>query len=433
MKQDQAAERALIGAALLRGEVRDLCAVPAEDFFSPRNGEIWRAMGRLRAQTTAIDPLTIHDELGDRAEACGGFSYISDCLREVPTADNADHYARLVTDAALDRRIREGLASLLASESEGRDLLGEALARLSSIEVLDADSAVPIGTATREAILDLYAGLQRIEAGEPASWGLPTGFPVLDAALGGIQPGVVTILAGRPSMGKSSLARSIADSVAAAGHGVHVFSLEDSRRAYALRVLADHSRVDLHRLRGLDLRQGEMDPITAAGNDLMQRTGWFLDDTSSISSAEVALRVRRHKSVNKTRMVVVDYVQLMRERDARAGDKKTATELALAGLCDLARRENMAVLLLSQLSRECERRDNKRPLLSDLRETGELEQAADAVLFLYRDEVYDPSSRDKGIAECLVAKNKHGKTGILRLHWDGPTASLRPLVERMVA
>jgi len=244
----------------------------------------------------------------------------------------------------------------------------------------------------------------------------------------------VTIVAGRPSHGKSSLTRTIADNANLAGCGVHVFSPEDRKNTYGMRLLADRSRVDLGRLRTMKgVTKGELNAIMDAANGVYQRRNWLVDDSAGLTSAQMAMRIRRRRRGNQTRLVVVDYIQLVRES---ARDMKDSVGLSIKNLAQVARDENVAMLVLSQLSRDVERRIDKRPQLSDLRETGELEQVAESVVFVMQPTKYlNPESTGdseemekwtgKGLA--IVAKHKNSSTGQAVLAWDGPTATYRDL------
>lgn len=436
LAHDEAAERALLGACFLDGSVLDRVELTDESLYHPRHRAIYAACRRLREQRRPVDPVTVTGELGEQAAACGGLSFVSDLVAEVPTAANAEHYAAVVQHHATTRQVALAVGATLSSGLEGEELLGHALERLSAIGTRRPDGAIAMPALLKATWQRLSAQVEARERGDTAVWGLPTGLWALDGILGGLAPGVVTILAGRPSHGKSSLARSIADNVSAAGHGVHVFTLEDSSHAYALRALSDRGSVPLQRLRSLELQRGDMRGLLGAA-DVLSRPKWLVDDSAGLSAAQIAMRTRRHKRALATRLVVVDYVQLMREPTVRRrGDKGDEVAAAAESLVQLARDEQVAILLLSQLSRECEKREDKRPQLSDLRETGVLEQIADVVLFAYRPEQYlDANSTDKrvlaqlekwrGKGLVIVGKNKHGPCGNVMLEWDAATATYR--------
>jgi replicative DNA helicase len=409
------AEKSCMGCVLLRGSAFEQADLPAEAFSHPGLRGLWRAAFGLRSEGKPVDIVTLAPETAAAV-------LISECLASVPTAENVEFYAGIVREAYTVRKVRETLAELQHLDLTGDELLATAYRRLGELRLTSKAQAVSIGQATQAAYTKLKYAVERGQ-----TLGIPTGVRDFDDKLGGLRPGVVTVVAGRPSMGKSSLVRSLFDGANEKGAGVHMFSCEDDREMYALRALSDHSRVNLEHIVKAQLTEGEIGEIDYAAGRLFQRDRWLVDDMTGLSSGDVALRVRREKEANGTRVVGVDYVQLMREADVRRDNRKANVEIALEGLLDLARRERMAVVVVSQLSRECERRDDKRPMLSDLRETGELEQCADIVLACYRDEYYDPETTDKGIGEMLVLKNKHGRTGKIRFRWDGPTATFRPL------
>lgn len=422
---DYVAEQSVIGAALLSSDVIYRVNLQSSDFFDPRYGKIWEAMQRLvAAEKPANDPLLVQDELNRETQGIG-LSVLSECIQAVPTSDNVEHYAGIVTAHATTRRIRSLLSNLVTSGLEGEELLHKTLEAVTGLTSGRADGAVSMSDCMTSTVEELLHELDQKRQGNAANLGLSTGLNELDDYLGGIQVGVVTIIGGRPSMGKSSLARTIADNVNDAGAGVHVFSLEDRRTAYARRALSDFARVDLHRINTLRMTDEDISRIREAERAFRFKKQWLVDDVAGLSARDIALRVRRHIRENKTRLVVVDYVQLMRERDAPRADSRVQVKLAIEGLHELARRENVAMLVLSQLNRDLEKRDDKRPELSDLREAGDLEQVADAVVFCYRDEVYHPQTNQKGIGEIIVRKNKHGRVGTGRLHWDASTATFR--------
>jgi len=439
VSQSSEAERAILGAVILsNGEVLDRVSLDPGLFFDPRHRDVAEAARRLHSERKPVDTISLHDALGPRSP---GLGFLSELLEGVVTADNAGHYAGIVRHHALTRRVAMAAGEILSCGLEGEELLGKALAVIGRIESHKPDTAKPM----RDVVQAVFKRLDAINAGKQQgrkAWGLPMGFGELDELMGGIPPGVVTILAGRPSHGKSSLARSLADNANAEGVGVHVFTMEDSAESYGFRQLADAARMDLQRLRNADIRRGDMDAINFAAGNLNQREGWLVDDSAGLGSAEIAMRVRRHRHRNKTRLVVVDYVQLMREREARRGDKQDEVAKAAEGMQRLARDEGVAVLLLSQLSRESERRDDKRPMLSDLRESGVLEQIADVVMFAFRPDRYlDPDAKPgskarqewddwAGKGMVIVGKNKHGQTGQVVMAFDAPTATYRPMTYR---
>src|SRR3990167_1384067 len=384
------AERSLLGAVFLKNEILDDIPLSPEDFYDPRHREVFAAMRRLKAKMQRVDPVTLEAELGDIVAGIGGLGFFADLVQIVPTAANWSTYADIVAQDAKTRRIALTLGSLLVSELRGDDLLAHSLELISAIPTRTEDPGRPMSDQVIAWWKQYEAQMEARDRGE--HWGIPTGLPSVDALLGGLAPGVVTVIGGRPSMGKSSFARTIADNVSAAGLGVHVFSLEDSATSYVYRCLSDHSNVELQRIRAMQVTRPEVVSMVRAAQDI-SRQNWVLDDSAALTATEIGIRVRRHKPRANTKVVIVDYVQLMRSRSARVRNKGDEVAEAAEGLAEIARKENVAVVVLSQLSRQCEGRDDKRPMLSDLRETGVIEQIADTVLFVMRPEQYlDPDS-----------------------------------------
>jgi len=415
---------------LLRGDPAfDQAAVEAEDLFDLRHRLIWRAMCELRdAGHPCGDETLIADVLGDRIEQVGGLTYIAKTT-EATSPERVVEYSRLIRRAALTRRVQESLAELAQSSLEGTELLAQALDRIQSLARHVDDPTRSMPQVVVDMMRSLNEAIERAESGE-AVWGIPTGFTELDKVLGGLQIGKLVILAARPSMGKSALARSIARHVVERIGGVHVFSIEDTAETYAIRQISDESRVPLDYFRTLKLKEKHLAPIGYVANRLKEKHRWLIDETATLSTADVALRVRKHMSENDTRLVVIDYAQLMTEADIPAHEPRLQMNAISKRLVGVARSYGVAVLLLSQLSRKCESREDKRPILSDLRESGSLEQDAEQVVMLYRDEVYNPDGDDQGITEAIVRKNKNGPCGTVRMQWDARHATHRSLSTR---
>lgn len=425
-----AVEQSVLGAVLLRNEIMFEVALSPEDFYDPRHREIWRSMQALAAAHKPIDSVMLEAEIKSRFksgfDAVGGFVYLSECLGSVPTADNVAFYAEEVAKHALTRRVRVACAQLAHSALEGEELLQKALEVVTGLGAKRTDGAIAMSELAPKILGELVEQMALRGQGNLSAGGFSTGLDALDQVLGGVQMGVVTVIGGRPSMGKSALARTIAHRVSAGGAGVHVFSLEDVRSAYAKRQLSDTSRVDLRKIGTLQLAGGDISRLDRAAEELKKHRKWLIDDVAGLSAAQIAMRVRRHLTENDTKLVIVDYVQIMREPDVKRADKRFQVAASVEELHELARREHLAVVVISQLNRKLEDRDNKRPQMADLREAGELEQIAHAILFCYRDEVYNPDAL-KGRAEIIVAKVKDGQPGTADVAWDAPTATYRNL------
>lgn len=431
----ETAEQLAVGMLMASEHVPPAELTP-QAFYSPRLREIAQAVCALRDAGAAHEVESVIAYLAQhgKLDAVGGQGAV---LRHYVAGKQctwrtlAEVWGE-VADAWGTRRIREAVSEALGKSHlvSAEDLVGLVYQAIGKVSLSRGDGTKPIADVVREAIKAMQL---RSENGGLA--GVTTGIDDLDGLLGGLAEGAVTILAGRPSMGKSALARTIADAANKAGGGVHVFSLEDTAETYGLRCLADHARTDLGDLRviGPNTPRGVLDATMRAGNELYSRKGWLIDDSAGLSSGEISTRVRRYRESNATRLVVIDYVQLIREPGTK--DKGAEVALAAENLVRLARDENVAVLLLSQLSRKCEERNDRRPMLSDLRETGVLEQVAYAALLCYRPEVYlaadDPDPKGvRGTGCAIVAKNKNGRTGEVWMQWDAPTATYRQLARR---
>lgn len=423
-------ERALVAAALMDATVIDRVELSGQDFADIRSRRVWSAMCQLRAKDRAPnDVALLHGELGD-----GAGSLLSDALGfrdsdagTLVARSSATQYADDIRDAALHRRVRSALLEAADAPLTGAAYLEGAWARLMELSkhVGHEDRTVSMA----HAIKDAYREIQDAAEGKPLANGIPTGFADLDA-FGPVPVGALTLIGGRPGMGKSSLARSVAASVVASGHGVHVFSIEDTRTIYAKRQISDESSFPLERLMAAQgMSRQQMRRVVEVGNRHMT-SQWLVDDTPAISSAQIAMRVRRYAAANKTKLVIVDYVQLMREPGAK--NKQEEVARAAEALAAIARSENVAIICMSQLSRDNEKRvETKRPMLSDLRESGVLEQVAHKVWICHRAHVYAVTDVDKkateGKGEVLVRKNKNGPTGDVMLAWDAECATYRPL------
>lgn len=449
------AEAAVLGAILLRNDALDQVELRPEEFYDPRHREVFAAVRSLQAAHKPIDPVTLEAELtrAEKLASVGGLSFLAELLDSVPTADNIAHYAALVADTALKRRVIIAASEIAArgfrDDVDGEELLGDFHAAAGRIEHTNRDSATTMRDLAHDTFLAMSRALDARKRGESPDLALPTGIATLDALLnGGLPRGNMHILAARPSMGKSALARGIANSVNLSGAGVHVFSTEDKGAAYARRQFADDADVDLGRLTAADVDMLEWRSISAVADDLYQRDHarrWLVDDARSVSISDVALKVKRRRKENRTELVVIDYAQLLAsERGVRYESREHQVSEVAKKAARLAGDENVVVLLLSQLNRDSEKRDDKRPSLADLRGSGELEQAADVVLMLHRPEWYLQKQRDggnetldrqlelwRGKGQVLLEKGKNMRApNMTVLQWDAKSATYRDRLPR---
>lgn len=429
------AESSILGAVFLRPEALDDVDLLPEEFYDRKNRDVFSAMKFLRDGNGKVDPVTVADELKrtGKLEAIGGFSFLSSLLSIVPSADNVSHYAADVRKAAQTRGVIDALSKAsagLKAGLEGEELLGHCVACLSAVETRMGESS----QLMTDVIGRTFGVLSRAAEGAQPDDRVATGYEALDRLIGGLPLGIVTILGGRPAMGKSALARGIADNVAAAGGGVHYFSLEDTWETLGKRTLADHSRVSLEKFVTLDMKEGDKAPISMAAHRIREYGQlWRVDDEAGLSSAQIVSRVRRHRKALGTKVVVVDYLQHVHEPDAK-GDKVEfhRANAVMRAMVNLARSEGVAVLLVAQLNRDLEKRtEDRRPRMSDLRDSGTLEQDAKVILLVYRDEFYTKDKcQNPGTGEVIVAKNSNGRTGAIEMQWDAPAASYRTLSRR---
>lgn len=414
------AEESLLGAMLLSKDAVAAAAelVTADDFYKPAHGHIYDAISTLSARGEPVDPVTVADELrrADLLEASGGPTALLSLQANTPATSNAGRYARIVEEHALLRR----LIAVSGEISElGYSLPEDVTKAIDMAESMVYDlSQHRITDSTSELTDLLVPTLDRIEVlhdrGD-AITGTPTGYIDLDNLLGGLQPESLIVVGARPAMGKTAFALGMATHAAlTADKPVLFFSLEMGRLELSQRMLCSEARVDSSKIRRGQLEESDWSKIIDAVGRLGDAHIW-LDDNPNVSVMEIRGKARRLASrVGQLGMVVVDYIQLMTGRTSAENRQVEVAEIS-RGLKVLARELQCPVVALAQLNRGLEQRADKRPMLSDLRESGALEQDADVVMFLYRDEVYNVDSPDQGIAEVLIAKHRAGPTGTLKL------------------
>jgi replicative DNA helicase len=420
------AEEALLGAMLLS---RDAVAAASEVlasadvFYRPAHAHIFDAVTVLTARGAAVDPITVADELRrrDLLEAAGGQATLIDLQASAPGTANAAHYARIVRDHAMLRRLI-GAAGAIAERAYG--LPDDVRKAVDEAESLVFDIARHEGEGSTAPIKDLLdASLTRLEElyerGTEIT-GTPTGFIDLDSITSGLQSGALVVVGARPAMGKTSFALGMATNAAMqADMPVLVFSLEMSKVELSQRLLCSEARVDSSRVRNGNLTEKDWTAIANAIGRLAEAPIW-IDDNPNVTVMEMRSKARRLRSElgRPLGMIVVDYIQLMTGRSAAESRQVEVSEIS-RGLKLLARELDCPVVACAQLNRGLEQRADKRPMLSDLRESGALEQDADVVMFIYRDEMYNPETTNQGEAEILIAKHRSGPTGVVRLAFLG--------------
>jgi len=419
----QEAEQAVLGAMLLDQDAALLATELVQDdmFYREGHRRLFRAMVSLVERRTVIDPVTLRDELGRRGEldAVGGADYLSELVDAVPTAANLEYHARIVKDKAILRRLIETSTGIITEAYDGRstasDLLDKAESRIFQISQERGNE----GFARLKEML--WPTMERIEALQRSGksiTGVPSGFVDLDRLTSGFQPSELVIVAARPSMGKTAFCLNVATHAAVEGQGVAVFSLEMSRDQLVQRMLTAEARVDSQRVRQGGLRDADFTNLARAAGVLQSCPVW-IDDTPSLSLLEMRSKARRLKAENDIKMVVVDYLQLMRSPEYAENRVQEISDISRS-LKALARELEVPVVALSQLSRASEQRGGeRRPILSDLRDSGAIEQDADLVLFIHRPEYYDREDETKkGMADIMLAKNRNGPTGDVQLRFS---------------
>ena len=423
------AEQSVIGGLLRDNAAWDRIAdfMHADDFYRYDHRIIFEQMIRLINSGKPADVITVYEacnQLG-KAEDVGGLQYLNAMAQNTPSAANIRRYAEIVRDRGILRKLITVADEISGNAfnpqgKEVKQMLDEAESKIFAIAEQGARGAQgwtavqPLLTQVVERIDELYS---RENQGEIT--GVPTGFIDLDRMTSGLQPGDLVIVAGRPSMGKTAFSVNIGENVAIeAGLPVAVFSMEMGGAQLAMRMLGSVGQLDQHRLRTGRLNDEDWPRLTHAIQK-MNDAQLYIDETPALNPIEMRARARRlARQCGKLGLIIVDYLQLM--QGSQPGDNRAAEISEISrSLKGLAKELHCPVIALSQLNRSLEQRPNKRPVMSDLRESGAIEQDADVIIFLYRDEVYNPDSPDKGTAEIIIGKQRNGPIGAIRLTWIG--------------
>ncbi|MER3451768.1 MAG: replicative DNA helicase [Thermus sp.] len=417
------AEQSVLGSILLDSEILDglegLLPTP-EAFYHEAHRKIFAAMQAIRARHLPVDLVTLSEELARRGEleAVGGLSYLVALQESTPTALYAEHYARIVAEKWALRRLIQaaGEAMRLAYEEAGSldEILDQAGRKV--LEVALAKTT-PEGRPLRELVHETFEHIEDLFQNKGETSGVRTGFKELDQLIGGLLPGSLNILAARPAMGKTAFALTIAQHAALKDRiPVAIYSLEMPAGQLVLRMLCSEARIDMNRVRQGALTDRDFSRLVDVAGRLSEAP-IFIDDSPDLTLMELRARARRLKAREEIGLLVVDYLQLISSPSKNGENRQQEIAAISRGLKGLARELSVPVLALSQLSRAVEARPNKRPMLSDLRESGSLEQDADLVMFIYRDEYYNPHSEKAGIAEVIVGKQRNGPTGVVELQF----------------
>ena len=419
-------EQAVLGGLLLSPNAFDQVAdvVTEGDFYREDHRLIYRAIHELSDSGRPCDAVTVTEwfEARGTVDQVDGGAYISQLAAGTPSAANVRAYAEIVREKSILRQLIDVGAEITsgAFASDGRDSR-ELLEAAERMVFAIADQDLRTGAtfvAIQEAIKDAMQRLQDLAAHEGDITGIPTGFKDLDQKTAGLQDSDLIIVAGRPSMGKTTLAMNIAENAAIKHEKpVAIFSMEMSAQQLVMRMFSSLGQIDQNRLRTGSLDDHDWPKLSSAMT-LLHKSRIFIDETPAMSPAELRARARRLKREHDIGMIVVDYLQLMAVPGTR---ENRATEIAeiSRSLKAIAKELHIPVIALSQLNRSLEQRPNKRPVMADLRESGSIEQDADLIVFIYRDEVYNQDTPDKGKAEIIIGKHRNGPTGTVVLTFQG--------------
>ncbi len=421
------AEQSVVGGLMLDNSTWDNVAdrVGEKDFYRREHQLIYSVIRTLADENKPFDVVTLAEELERQEDLddVGGLPYLGALASDTPSAANIRAYADIVRQHSVTRQLIRVGTEIADSgfRPEGRkvaDLLDEAESKVFEI----AEQTALDGGGFQDIKGLLVKAVDRIDTlyqSDESITGISTGFPDFDDMTSGLQPADLVIVAGRPSMGKTTYAMNIAENVAIkSGKPVAVFSMEMPGESLTMRMLSSLGRIDGHRVRTGKLEDDEWPRLTSAVNILSQAK-LFIDDTAALTPTDLRARARRlAREQGPLGLIVIDYLQLM-QAPGSAENRTTEISAISRGLKALAKEMNVPVMALSQLNRNLEQRPNKRPVMSDLRESGSIEQDADVVVFIYRDEVYNEESTDKGLAEIIIGKQRNGPIGTVRMTFLG--------------
>jgi replicative DNA helicase len=419
--QDLDAERSVLGSILLLNDAFDTVytEIQAEAFYVDAHRKIFAAFQAMyEAGSRAIDAVTIRDELAKRGQLdeIGGTNYLLTILETVPHAAHADYYAKIVREKYICRRLIEAATDILRSAYHPTQPIDEMLAtaemRIAEIGDTHVGQVTEI-SAVMEEISQIVC--ERIDSEGKSGVGLPTGFAELDDKLNGLCPNNLIVFAARPGMGKTGLAGNVVSSLCRRNHAGLVITLEMSSAEIAERMLCEEAKIDGHKLRTGNLDEIDHHEYSAASARMRSWPLYFADNADLTASALCSI-VRREHRIHKIEYVIVDYLQLIDPDDPKA-IREQQVSATIRKLKKLAKGLKIPIIVLAQLNRGVEQREDKRPRLADLRESGAIEQDADSVLFIHRPDAYDPDDRP-GEADIIIAKNRHGTIGTVTLSWQ---------------
>ncbi len=413
------AEQAVLGAVLIEGEALLVVMgrLSPEDFYRAAHQRIYEAMLRLNEENEPIDLITLTTDLQNHKllEEVGGVGYLTELANAVPTASNVGYYAEILEEKAMLRRLIRAATQIVssgyASEEDVNQLISDAEQKILEISNRRGDGFISI----RDVLMDVFERVEFLFNHKGGTTGIASGFPDLDKMTAGFQRNDLIIVAARPSVGKTAFALNIAQNVGVRSkESVAIFSLEMSASQLVQRMICAESNVDAGRMRTGFLEADDWEKLTMAIGSLSEAE-IYIDDSPSITVADIRAKCRRLKKERGLGMILIDYLQLIHGRSGGGDNRQQEVSEISRTLKAIARELEVPVIALSQLSRGVEQRQDKRPMMSDLRESGSIEQDADIVAFLYRDDYYNPETEKKNIIEIIIAKQRNGPTGTVEL------------------
>jgi len=414
------AEQAVIGAVFLEPEAFSTASeiLMADDFYRAGHQRIFQTMVTLSDKGEPIDLVTVTTLLANQntLEEVGGVSYLTELAESVPTAANIGYYSKIVEEKALLRRLIRTATDIVTSsydkEDEVEDALNEAEKNILEVSNRRNSGAFKV---VKDVLIDVYDNIELLHNRKGDTTGVPTGFRDLDRITSGFQPNDLIIIAARPSVGKTAFALNVAQNVAVnTDENVAIFSLEMGADQLVSRMLCAEGNIDAQRLRTGNLEAEDWSKLTMAMGSL-SNAGIFIDDSAGIRVGEIRSKCRRLKQEHGLGMIMIDYLQLISGSSRNQDNRQQEVSEISRSLKALARELSVPVIALSQLSRGVEQRQDKRPMMSDLRESGSIEQDADIVGFLYRDDYYDKESEKQNIIEIIISKQRNGPVGTVEL------------------
>jgi replicative DNA helicase len=413
------AERTVLGAVLVDNAAFNSAAeiLTRDDFYREAHRRIFEAMAALAERSQPIDLVTLKDELvkASALEAVGGAAYLGSLVDGVPRITSVDQWSRIIKEKAVLRNLIHASNRIVQSCYEAEDDVATILDRAEKSIFDIAERRIRQGfVALREIVKESFRTIDQLSQSKDVVTGLPTGFVDLDERTSGLQKGDLVVVAARPAMGKTSLCLNIAQNASQrTGETIGVFSLEMSKEQLVLRMLCSDARVDAHRLRTGNLGEKDWARLAKAYADL-SASKIYIDDSATLTPLEIRAKCRRLKAEHGLGLVIVDYMQLVTGA-GRIENRQQEIASISRSLKGLAKELECPVVALSQLSRAPEARTDRRPQLSDLRESGAIEQDADVVMFIYREEEHKPTDENRGLAEIIIGKQRNGPTGSLKL------------------